>query len=156
MSSFLHLTVVIQNLPSWDRLQSMEKMDMSHLDIQVMNLLMFACCHRRDAAAIKLLERDDIQVNLQRPDDGWTALMFACRYETNVAAMMIACHHGMNAAAMKLLERDGIHVNLQQKDGWTALMFVCSHGMDGAARWRRYWNGTISRSTYRTTRERRR
>jgi ankyrin repeat protein len=38
---------------------------------------MCACRYGAESAAIKLLERNDIQVNLQH-QVGWTALMFAC------------------------------------------------------------------------------
>ncbi|KAI5782806.1 hypothetical protein FPQ18DRAFT_267273, partial [Pyronema domesticum] len=52
--------------------------------------MMFACRDGMDTVAIRLLERDDIQVNLQNKD-GWSALMLACRY-------------GMASAAIKLWE----------------------------------------------------
>jgi ankyrin repeat protein len=72
---------------------------------------MFACRYGAESAAIKLLKRNDIQVNLQN-NDGSTALMHACQ-------------HGAEPAVMNLLERKDIQVNLRNSNGWTALMFAC-------------------------------
>jgi ankyrin repeat protein len=71
---------------------------------------MLACENGRDSAAMKLLERDDIQVNLQNVN-GYTALMLACRYR-------------QDSATIKLLEREDTRVNLTNT-GETALIFAC-------------------------------
>jgi ankyrin repeat protein len=80
---------------------------------------MDACQHGQDAAVIKLLERDDIQVNLQ-DKYGWTALMSACFGEhENIVKILV--------------QRRDIRVNLQELgiNGETALMYACKKGHEG-------------------------
>jgi hypothetical protein len=68
----------------------------------------YACRYGLDTAAIKLLEWDDIQVNLQ-DKRRWTALMFACRDE-------------METVATKLSERDDIHINRRREVGYPSIL----------------------------------
>ena len=63
----------------------------------------------------KLVERPEIDVNIQRKDDGETALI-------------AACFAAKEQAVNELLKHPDIDVNLQNKDGLTALIYACRYG----------------------------
>ncbi len=78
--------------------------------------------------------------------DGWTALMFACRYDQKEVALtlvkkdanlkaqdnddwtalMFACRHDQKEVALALVKKDA-NLKAHNKNGVTALMFACGH-----------------------------
>lgn len=64
----------------------------------------------RDIRITRLLIDHGAALDLQ-DENGWTALMFACRYNQPQTA--------------QLLVQKGAVLDLQNKDGWTALMLAC-------------------------------
>mmetsp|Transcript_22113 Transcript_22113/g.43524 ORF Transcript_22113/g.43524 Transcript_22113/m.43524 type:complete len:397 (+) Transcript_22113:283-1473(+) len=95
----------------------------------------------------EFLVQHNAQIDAQN-EEGWNALMLACRYDqpeialslihrgANLdakkhdggTALMIACRHGQAKIAEEIIHKD-VDVNAQDVEGWTALMLACHHDL---------------------------
>ncbi|KAI5801060.1 ankyrin repeat-containing domain protein, partial [Pyronema domesticum] len=84
--------------------------------------LMYACHSGRDSAVKLLLARNNIQINLQDREKGSTALIHACSKQhitivnkSGWTALMYACRYNLVGVVESFLRKDDIQVNMQDK-----------------------------------------
>jgi len=128
----------------------MKYINLDHFDITInevdrneLTVLMKICQTTNDTNAIKLLLMDaKADINHQNKY-GWTALMYAAKYNKNInickfliengadvklqdrhhwTALMLACYYSEDIELVKLLVKAGSDINQQTSKGWTALM----------------------------------